>query len=87
MIDAMKTVNLDIPEATFRDFERLGKEAQREPAELMREALERYRTERIAPLAKAGRQSVLDHEPMSVGAILKPWTSRAEMLEDFFDRD
>jgi hypothetical protein len=87
MIDNMKTVNLDISEATYRDLERLGQLEDREPTELMRDAIERYRAERIAAQAAPQKSKILSRKPLDVGAILVPWTSRAEMLDDYFDRD
>ncbi len=34
-----------------------------------------------------GPHSIRDIKPVHVGEILKPWNSRAELLEDFFDRE
>ena len=83
----MKTVHLEIPEPVVEEFEAFAEQTQREPSAVMREALELYRDERIRPAQQKRGTSILDHEPVSVGQILRPWTSRAEMLEDFFDRD
>ena len=42
----------------------------------------------IAVNATASRPSLgSPPEPVSVGAILRPWTSRADMLDDFLDRE
>jgi hypothetical protein len=39
-------------------------------------------------VAQQRRHSVLEIEPAGIGGtILKPWTSRAELLEDFFDHE
>jgi hypothetical protein len=83
----MKTIQLDIPEPVYDEFEAFAEQTRREPSAVMREALELYRDERIRPARLKNGHSILDHEPVSLGQILKPWTSRAEMLEDFFDRD
>ena len=34
-----------------------------------------------------GPHSIRDIKPVGVGEILKPWNSRGELLEDFFDRE
>ena len=42
----------------------------------------------IAVNATASRPSLgSPPEPVSVGSILRPWTSRADMLDDFPDRE
>jgi hypothetical protein len=49
----------------------------------MQEALQQYRNGLKKP---AGKHRLIDIPPgRSLGEILKPWNSRAEMLEDFFD--
>jgi hypothetical protein len=85
----METVTLEIPDRVFKEFQDLAKQMHREPAELIREAMEIYRLQRIQPLlaTEEKKHSVLDHQPISAGEVLKPWTSRAELLEGFFDRD
>lgn len=83
----MQTISLSIPEPVLSEFLEFAARSQRDPTEVMREALERYRDEKIRPTQQLEQGSILDHVPVNVGRILKPWNSRAEMLEDFFDRD
>ena len=40
----------------------------------------------VSPLPKKTTSLANPPPPTSVGKILKPWTTRAELLEDFFDR-
>jgi hypothetical protein len=82
----MKTIQLAIPDSVLHEYEEFARQTRREPSSLMQEALEIYRQDKIVPSKHKASRSVLDHEPVSVGQILKPWTNRAEMLEDFFDR-
>ena len=80
----METVTIQLPDDVYHDLEELAKLTSRAPGDLIREALELYRVQK-RPAKKT--HSVLDIPPVSVGAILKPWSSRSELLEDFFDRD
>jgi metal-responsive CopG/Arc/MetJ family transcriptional regulator len=84
----MATVSVEIPDTVLRDFQDFAARSQREPADVIREALEFYQQQRIHPdRTNRVSHSVLDHKPISLGKILKPWSSRSELLEDFFDRD
>lgn len=68
----------------YREFQEFAKSTDRKTAELIREAMELYRDQRIR---QRPTHSLLDHEPISLGKPLKPWKTRAELLESFFDRD
>jgi hypothetical protein len=84
----MANIQIDIPEAVFQDFVAIAQRSSRDPMDVVREALLAYRNQHVAPSAPLEPgHSLLDHKPISVGKILKPWSSRSEMLEDFFDRD
>jgi len=66
----------------YEQLQQQARRSQREPAELISEALGDYlvRSERtsFAP-------SILDIQSFPLGPPYKPWTSRAEMLEGFMD--
>jgi hypothetical protein len=79
----MKKVKIAIPESLYLEFIDLAKEMDRDPDDLIRAALTAYQLQR-RPRPPA--HSILDIKPRSLGKVLKPWKSRAEMLEDFFDR-
>ena len=66
----------------FKEFKEFAKRTDRKASELIREAMELYRDQKIR---RQSNHSVRDIQGVSIGKILKPWTSRAEMLDDFFD--
>lgn len=41
----------------------------------------------VSPLPKKTTSLKNPPPPISLGEIIKPWNSRAELLEDFFDRE
>jgi hypothetical protein len=79
----MRQISVDIPDELFLDSQRYANDAGRTIKELVEEALKTYLSHRTHG---EPRHSLLDHKPISLGKVLKPWTSRSEMLEDFFDR-
>lgn len=80
----MKAITVELSEPEFERIAALARQTQRQPQDVVREAIQNF-TLVSAPRVKT--HSLLDIEPVSVGEILKPWSSRAELLEDFFDRD
>lgn len=80
----MKAITVHVSEPVYRDFQEHAKRTDRKTAELIRDAMNRYREQEICPRAS---HSIRDIQGISVGEILKPWKSRADMLEDFHDRD
>ena len=79
----MNKVKVEIPQSLYREFVDLAKRMNRDADDLIRMALEQHRQQLIP---RRSEHSVKDIQPMSLGTTLKPWTSRAELLEDFFDR-
>ena len=77
----MKTITLNVSEPVYADFQRYAQEQDRPTSELLREAMELYRQAKIRPL-----KSLRDIKPASVGAVLQPWSSRSELLEDFLEK-
>ena len=80
----MKTITVHVSEPIYREFQEFAKSTDRKTAELIREAMELFRDQRIR---QRKSHSLLEHEPISLGKPLKPWKTRAELLESFFDRD
>jgi hypothetical protein len=76
----MKTITLNVSEPVYADFQRYAQEQDRPTSELLREAMEMYCCSKIRPA-----RSLRDLKPSSVGAILQPWASRNELLEDFLE--
>jgi hypothetical protein len=79
----MKKVKVEIPEVMYREFVELARQMDRDPDDLIRAALVAYQ---LQQRPRQRTHSIMDIEPRSFGKMLKPWKSRAEMLEDFFDR-
>lgn len=76
----MKTITVNVSEPVYEDFLRYSREQDRTASELIREAMENYRRERIQP-----RTDLLNFQPASVGEVLVPWKGRSDLLEDFLD--
>jgi hypothetical protein len=79
----MNKVKVEISESLYHEFVELGKQLDRDADDLIRAALVQYRLQ-MRP--QRPKHSIVDIPSMSLGDVSVPWTSRAEMLEDFFDR-
>jgi hypothetical protein len=79
----MKKVNVKILDTVYRRFFEFAKGTGRSTDDLICEALAAYRLEE---LQRSRTHSVLDIKSFALGPVLKPWKSRAEMLEGFLDR-
>jgi len=78
----MRAITIHVDDSAYRDFKKMAGQGCRSTSELIREAMDSYRRR-----AQAGRRSLSEAEPpASVGKILKPWTSRADLLDDFLLR-
>jgi hypothetical protein len=78
----MKTVTIDIAEPIYEQLEKQARQTNRQPADLISEALGRYLDHGDRTTAP---HSVLDIKSFPLGPPLKPWATRAEMLEGFMD--
>lgn len=80
----MKTITINVSEPTYRIFQEYARDRDRTASELIREAMELYKTEKIDR-----KTSLRDLHPFSVGKILKPVTAREDYLEEMMyeDRD
>ena len=75
----MKAVTIHLDENIYRDFQQQARKQRRTASELIREAMESYR-QRIKP---ARAPLSLSPAPASVGSVRQPWSSRADLLDDF----
>ena len=78
----MKTITVNVSEPVYADFQRYAQEQDRPTSELLREAMEAYRQAKIRP-----PRTLRDQHPSSVGAVLRPWTGRQDLLDDMLERE
>ena len=77
----MSTISVDVPDPIYHDFQEYAKRVDRPAAELVREAMELYRDQRIAP----NRKGLLDMPVLSVGKILKPLGPDDDLLGEMLE--
>ena len=77
----MKTITVNVSEPVYRDFQNYARRSDRTTAELIREAMEFYRDQKIA----AKGTSLLDIPTVSVGKILKPLGLDDNLLEEILE--
>ena len=75
----MKVVTVHLDENIYRDFQQQARKQRRTASELIREAMDSYR-QRLKPVRAPLSESPA---PASVGSVRQPWSSRAELLDDF----
>ncbi len=78
----MKAITINVSEPVYTDFQQFAKSQDRTTSEVIREAMLQYRETRIQR-----KTCLLPLRPVSVGKILKPWISREDLLEDFWERN
>jgi hypothetical protein len=78
----MKSVTIDIADPIYKQFVEQARLSNRQPSELISEALGRYLEHDVRT---AAAHSVLDIQSFPLGPPSTPWTTRAEMLEGFMD--
>ena len=71
----MKTISVNISEPVYEDFLEHARRTDRTAAELIREAMELFRNQRIRP-----RTSVATLKPHNLGKTLRPLRSRDDIL-------
>jgi predicted transcriptional regulator len=76
----MKTITINVSEPVYRDFQEYARQHDRTASEIIREAMEDFRTRRIRP-----RSTLRDMRPMSVGKALLPFTGAEDMLGELTD--
>lgn len=73
----MKTISVNVSEPVYEDFIQHAQRTDRTTAELIREAMEMFRTQRIRP-----RTSLAALKPLNLGKMLKPLSNRDDLLGD-----
>ena len=73
----MKPITFNVSESTYADFKKHAKRQDRKTAELIREAMELYREQKINFSAS---QSLRELEPASLGHILEPLDAEDDIL-------
>lgn len=71
----MKTISVNVSEPVYEDFMQHAQRTDRTAAELIREAMELFRNERIRP-----RTSLANLKPLDLGKPLKPLSHRDDLL-------
>jgi len=78
----MKTITINVSEPVYEDFRQASRRLDRPTSELIREAMELYRGERLRP---AG--DLRDFQPRSVGRVLKPLSPADDLLSEMLDSE
>ncbi|HEX5219475.1 MAG TPA: hypothetical protein VFZ59_07895 [Verrucomicrobiae bacterium] len=71
----MKTISVNVSEPVYEDFMQHAQRTDRTAEELIREAMELFRNQRIRP-----RTSLVTLKPLNLGKTLRPLTSRDDLL-------
>jgi hypothetical protein len=77
----MKTITINVSELAYEDFRRAAKSQGRPTAELIREAMETYRRERLRP-----RTDLKNFRPVSAGKVLRPLKANEDLLSEMLER-
>jgi hypothetical protein len=71
----MKTISVNVSEPVYEDFIEHAQRTDRTAAELIREAMDLFRNERIRP-----RTSLAALKPLNLGKNLRPLSSRDDLM-------
>jgi hypothetical protein len=77
----MKTISVNISEPVYKDFLEHARKTDRTAAELIREAMELFRDQRIRP-----RTSIAKLKPLQLGKTLRQPTRRDDLLEEMLSK-
>ncbi len=75
MLVYMKTISVNVSEPVYRDFLEYARRTDRTAAELIREAMELFRAQRIA-----ARGSLKTLGPLDLGEVISPLDSEDDLL-------
>jgi predicted CopG family antitoxin len=78
----MKTITINVSEPVYAEFQAASKSAGRPTSELIREAMELYRRERLRPLG-----DLSGFRPRSVGRVLRPLSTDDDLLDEMLRPD
>ena len=73
----MKTITINVSEPVYRDFREYARQHDRTASEIIREAMEDFRSRKIRRPT-----SLKDIRPVSVGKVLQPFKKSEDMLEE-----
>ena len=73
----MKTISLNVSQPVYTAFQEEARRRDRTTAELIREAMEAYLHERVAP-----RTSLRDLQPVTLGGLRKPLNWADDLLDE-----
>ena len=73
----MKTISVNVSEPVYEDFMQYAQRTGRSTAELIREAMELFRSQRILP-----RTSLTALKPLNLGKTLKSFSNRDDLLRE-----
>lgn len=73
----MRTITINVSEPVYEEFRRASRSLGRPTSELIREAMETYRRERLRP-----RTSLKGFRPRSLGAVLAPLERGEDLLDE-----
>ena len=76
----MKAITINVSEPVYRDFQEYARQHDRTASEIIREAMEDFRSRKIRP-----QTSLRDLRPVSVGKVLRPFTGADDILEELTD--
>ena len=71
----MKTISVNVSEPVYQDFMQHAQRTDRTAAELIREAMELFRSQRIRPRTRLAKL-----KPLNLGKTLKPFSGRDDLL-------
>jgi hypothetical protein len=77
----MKTISVNVSEPVYQDFLEYARRTDRTAAELIREAMELFRVQRIAV-----RGSIKTLGPLDLGEVIAPLDSEDDLLGEMLDR-
>lgn len=77
----MKTISVNISEPVYKDFLEHARKTDRTAAELIREAMELFRDQRIRP-----RTSIAKLRPLQLGKTLQLPARRDDLLEEMLSK-
>ena len=77
----MKTISINISEPVYEDFVDYARRTDRTAAELIREAMELFRNQRIRP-----RTSIAGLKPLNLGKALRPFIGRDDILGEMLKK-
>ncbi len=78
----MKTITINVSEPIYAEFQAASKSAGRPTSELIREAMEFYRRERLHPVG-----DLTGFRPRSAGRVLRSLTLADDLLDEMLDHD